>query len=67
MHLMIFDLEQVVLKSASAPGEILLHRCSAVERLCVRVLFSVSPVEGVGLCDGPVQATGCSVTDELEQ
>lgn len=25
------------------------------------------PVEGMGLCDGPVQTTGCTVTDQLEQ
>lgn len=27
----------------------------------------LSPVECMGLCDGPVQATGCPVTDQLEQ
>lgn len=31
------------------------------------VLVYISPVEGVGLCDGSVQSAGCPVTDQLEQ
>lgn len=29
--------------------------------------YLLSPVEGMSLCDGPVKATGCPVTDQLEQ
>lgn len=37
--------------------------CVWVNDLC----FKISPVEGVGLCNGPVQAAGCPVTDELKE
>lgn len=35
--------------------------------LCVVCVPSCSPVEGVGLCYGPVQTTGGTVTDQLEE
>ena len=40
--------------------------CISVCKLMICVL-KLSPVEGVGLCNSPVQAAGCPVTDELKE